>query len=41
MLALNFTFFSGGGLEIMVGWIFRAIIGIPMITMIAMQIFGR
>lgn len=41
MLALNFSFFSGGGLEVMVGWIFRAIIGIPMITMIAMQIFGR
>lgn len=41
MLALNFSFFAGGRLETMVGWIIRAIIGIPMITMLLIAIFGR
>ena len=41
MLTLNFSFFSGSGLATMIGWIVRAVIGIPMITMIAMQVFGR
>ena len=41
MLALNFSFFAGGGLETLVGWIVRAIIGIPMITMLVIAFFGR
>jgi len=40
MLALNFSFFSGP-LGTPIGWIVRGIIGIPMITMLAIQIFGR
>ena len=41
MLAFNFSFFAGGGLETLVGWIVRAIIGVPMITMFALAFFGR
>ncbi len=41
MLTLNFSFFSGSGLAVLIGWIVRALIGIPMITMLALQVFGR
>ena len=40
MLALNFSFFTGP-LGTPIGWFIRAIVGLPMITMLLMALFGR
>lgn len=39
MLTLNFSFFTGP--YTLVGWVVRSIIGIPMITMLLLVMFGR
>jgi len=40
MLALNFSFFTGP-VGTPIGWIVRSIVGLPMVTMLLMALFGR
>jgi len=40
MLALNFSFFTGP-LGTPIGWLVRGIIGLPLITMLLIAVFGR
>ncbi len=39
MLALNFSFFTGP--YVVVGWLVRGIIGVPMVTMLLLHVLGR